>query len=190
MSMYLSLSQLKQKTLGANVSSCENDSKRVFSLGKKKSVFLSHKHSEIAPLKRVAYLLEHLDSFIYVDWLDPSMPARTCGRTAENIKEKIKKYDKFILVATEGAIASKWCNWELGFGDAQKYAYGKIALFPIRDDEKDWSGSEYLELYPVIGYIDNYQYSAEFNQYLFTGYYVFYHYGTKKAIKLVDWLSR
>lgn len=118
------------------------------------------------------------------------MPARTCGRTAENIKEKIKKYDKFILVATEGAIASKWCNWELGFGDAQKYAYGKIALFPIRDDEKDWSGSEYLELYPVIGYIDNYQYSAEFNQYLFTGYYVFYHYGTKKAIKLADWLSR
>lgn len=70
------------------------------------------------------------------------MPARTCGRTAENIKEKIKKYDKFILVATEGAIASKWCNWELGFGDVQKFAYGKIALFPIRDDEKDWSGSE------------------------------------------------
>lgn len=34
--MYLSLSQLKQKTLGANVSSCENDSKRVFSLGKKR----------------------------------------------------------------------------------------------------------------------------------------------------------
>lgn len=32
--------------------------------------------------------------------------------------------------------------------------------------------------------------SEEFNQYLFTGYYVFYHYGTKKAIKLVDWLSR
>ena len=82
------------------------------------------------------------------------MPARTCGRTAENIKEKIKKYDKFILVATEGAIASKWCNWELGFGDAQKYAYGKIALFPIRYDEKDWSESEYLELYPVIGYLD------------------------------------
>ena len=70
------------------------------------------------------------------------MPARTCGRTAENIKEKIKKYDKFILVATEGAIASKWCNWESGFGDVQKFAYGKIALFPIRDDEKDWSGSE------------------------------------------------
>lgn len=50
--------------------------------------------------------------------------------------------------------------------------------------------SEYLELYPVIGYIDSCQYSEEFNQYLFTGYYVFYHYGTKKAIKLVDWLSR
>lgn len=183
MSMYLSLSQLKQRTLGANVLSLENDSNGVFSLGKKLSVFLSHKHSEIAPLKRVAYLLEHLNSSIYVDWLDPSTPACTCGRTAENIKEKIKKYDKFILVATEGAISSKWCNWELGIGDAKKYDSEKIALFPICDDGKDWSGSEYLEIYPVIGYVDECQYFPEFKKYLFKGYYVFYYYGTKKAIK-------
>ena len=30
--------------------------------------------------------MRHLNSSIYVDWLDPSMPARTCERTAENIK--------------------------------------------------------------------------------------------------------
>lgn len=70
--------------------------------------------------------MRHLNSSIYVDWLDPSMPARTCGRTAENIKENIKKYDKFILVATEGAIASKWCNWELGFGDVRIDSDGQI----------------------------------------------------------------
>lgn len=190
MSIYLSLSQLEKITPRANVYSREHDSNRVFSHKKQLSVFLSHKHSEIAPLKRVANLLEQLNQSIYVDWLDPSMPARTCGKTAENIKEKIEKYDKFILVATEGAISSKWCNWELGFGDAQKYASNKIALFPIRDDGKDWSGSEYLELYPVIGYVDTYQYSPEFGKYLFTGYYVFYHYGIKKAIKLDVWLSQ
>lgn len=128
--------------------------------------------------------------FFYIRRLAGSINARSYMWKNSRKYKREKKYDKFILVATEGAIASKWCNWELGFGDAQKYAYGKIALFPIRDDEKDWSGSEYLELYPVIGYIDSCQYSDEFNQSLFTGYYVFCHYGTKKAIKLVDWLSR
>lgn len=189
MSMYLTLSQLEARTTGANVISRENLTNRNFYYGKKPSVFLSHKHSEIAQLKRVAYLLEQLDSFIYVDWLDSSMPQTTCGKTAENIKEKIKKYDKFILVATEGAIASKWCNWELGFGDAHKYDSEKIALFPIRNDGYDWSGNEYLEIYPVIGYIDKNQYVSGFG-YLNTGYYVFYHYGKKKAIRLQEWLSK
>ena len=85
------------------------------------------------------------------------MPAYTCGKTADNIKKKIKQYDKFILVATDGAIASKWCNWELGYGDAQKYDNEKIALFPLKqDDHTNWKGSEYLELYPVIEYINGY----------------------------------
>ena len=70
MSMYLSLSQLEAITTGANVISRENLTNRYFYDGKKPSVFLSHKHSEIAQLKRVAYLLEQLDSIIYVDWLD------------------------------------------------------------------------------------------------------------------------
>lgn len=189
MSMYLSINQLEARTRGADVISRENSTNRYFYSGKKSSVFLSHKHSEIAQLKRVAFLLEQLNPLIYVDWLDSSMPQTTCGKTAENIKEKIKKYDKFILVATEGAINSKWCNWELGFGDAHKYASEKIALFPIRNDGYDWSGSEYLEIYPVIGYIDHYQYVSNFG-YLDTGYYVFYHYGNKKAIRLEEWIVK
>lgn len=77
------------------------------------------------------------------------MPAYTCGKTAENNKKRIIQYDKFILVATERAISSKWCNWELGFGDAQKYESEKIALFPICNNGQDWSGSEYLEIIAV-----------------------------------------
>ncbi len=189
MSLYLSLGQLEARTPGTDVLTRSNPTNRYFYEGKVSSVFLSHKHNEVAPLKRVAHLLESLSTVVYVDWLDPSMPDHTCGKTAENIKKKINQYDKFILVATEGAIASKWCNWELGYGDAQKYASEKIALFPIRNDGRDWSGSEYLELYPVIGYIDNSQHIPGFG-YLNTGYYVFYHYGTKKAIRLETWLSK
>ena len=55
--------------------------------------------------------------------------------------------------------------------------------------EYDWSGNEYLEIYPVIGYIDTYQYVSGFG-YLNTGYYVFYHYGNKKAIRFQEWLSK
>lgn len=62
------------------------------------------------------------------------------------------KYDKFILVATNGAIDSKWCNWELGYGDAQKFDLGKIALFPIAQNDNNWKGSEYMQIYPTIQY--------------------------------------
>ncbi len=67
---------------------------------------------------------------VYVDWMDPSMPAYTNAETAHSLKEKIKVANKFILVATPSAINSKWCNWELGLGDAAKYKE-HIALLPI-----------------------------------------------------------
>lgn len=45
------------------------------------------------------------------------MPEKTSGLTATKIKYQIYKNDKFILLATDNAIASKWCNWEVGIGD-------------------------------------------------------------------------
>lgn len=189
--MYLTLSQLRNKTPNARTNICEHDSNRYFYAGKKCTVFLSHKHDELAQLKQVANLLEQINSLVYVDWLDPSMPTYTCGKTADNIKKKIKQYDKFILVATDAAIASKWCNWEVGYGDAQKYDTEKIALFPLKQDEHTtWKGSEYLELYPVIEYIDGYCTREGFTQPFNEGYYVVYNYGVKKAVKLTEWLNR
>jgi len=114
------------------------------------SVFLSHKHDEKQIIKDTIVLLDKLGVKVYVDWLDEGMPKSTSGQTATRIKEKIKQCDKFILLATEAAIASKWCNWELGFGDAQKYDKN-IAIMPITDTENGvFSGSEYLQIYPII----------------------------------------
>ncbi|MBV4091682.1 toll/interleukin-1 receptor domain-containing protein [Bacteroides gallinaceum] len=189
--MYLTIDQLRSRTPNARTFTREHDSHRVFYTGKKCTVFLSHKHDDLAQLKQVANLLEQIDNIVYVDWLDPSMPTYTCGKTADNIKMKIKQCDKFILIATDGAIASKWCNWEVGYGDAQKYDSEKIALFPLKQDEKtNWKGNEYLELYPVIEYFNEDCTLEGFSTPFYEGYYVVYNYGEKKAIKLKEWLNR
>lgn len=81
---------------------------------------------------------------------------KTSRETAKGIKERINKCNKFILVATNGAIDSRRCNWELGFADAQKFNK-HIALFPMKPKrEFDWEykGNEYMMIYPYIVYSD------------------------------------
>ena len=129
--MILTEDYLARLASGADIINESVHETRYFSSSGNASVFLSHKHDDLANLKRVVYILEKLHSNVYVDWLDKTMPKITSGETAVKIKDKIRKMDKFILVASDAAIESKWCNWELGFGDAQKYDRGKIALFPI-----------------------------------------------------------
>ena len=58
------------------------------------------------------------------------------------------------MLATEGAIDSKWCNWELGYGDAKKFK-DHIAIFPLKKkgtSEFTYKGYEYLQIYPAITY--------------------------------------
>lgn len=113
------------------------------------TVFLSHKHDEVAVLHDVISLLRRCGVDVYVDWMDEGMPKTTSGLTAIKLKDKINKCKKFIFLGTEGAIASKWCNWELGLGDAKKYP-SNIAIMPIAENNGIYSGSEYLQIYPVI----------------------------------------
>ena len=89
---------------------------------RKTTVFISHKHDDLDDLKGLlGFLEQEYDVKVYIDSRDPSMPKITSAQTALNIRERIKRCDKFILLATNGAIESKWCNWELGYGDAQKF---------------------------------------------------------------------
>lgn len=125
---------------------------------KKTKVFLSHKHDDLEDLKGVIGLLkEKFNVDVYIDSKDKAMPKTTSGVTATKIKERIKKCDKFILLATDGAIESKWCNWELGFGDANKLDKNNLALFPMCENifsESSYKGNEYLEIYPHIVFRD------------------------------------
>ena len=115
----------------------------------KVTVFLSHKHDETEILQDVISLLKNCGVDVYVDWMDEGMPQKTSGETAHKLKQKIDACRKFIFLGTEGAIASKWCNWELGQGDAKKYP-SNIAIMPIADRDGIYSGSEYMQIYPTI----------------------------------------
>lgn len=112
------------------------------------TIFLSHSHSDKVLLESFISILNRIPVTVYLDWMDDELTFPPSGITAERIKEKIKENRKFILLATVRAISSKWCNWELGLGDAAKYDE-HIALFPVADSS-GWDGNEYLQIYPYI----------------------------------------
>lgn len=147
-----------------------------YGYAKKTTVFISHKHDDLNDLKGILGFLQNTYGVkVYIDSQDPTMPKVTSGETASNIKKRIKQCDKFILLATNGAIESKWCNWELGYGDAQKYRE-HIALFPMKPEGSysyEYKGSEYMDLYPFICYYEGFEkYSNGYP--VKEGYYVCY----------------
>lgn len=156
----------------------------------KPMVFLSHKHDELVILQDVIAFLNSEGVDIYVDWMDEEMPAYTNVNTALRLKEKIKTANKFVLVATPNAINSKWCNWELGLGDAAKYIEN-IALFPINRTYQSFSGAEYLKIYPYIEY-ENGDGKYLNGSNIPKGYYVKtpLENGNTRLIPLKEWLKR
>lgn len=153
----------------------------------KTTVFLSHKHDEKDKLEGAIAFLRNFGISIYVDWLDEGMPKTTSGETAEKLKLRIRHNDKFILLATEAAIESKWCNWELGLGDAAKFL-DNIALLPVKKDFRDFSGSEYLQIYPYIINLERAEYVK--GQLKGRGAYVVFpeKNGSNRIMTLTEWL--
>lgn len=189
--MILTESKLRSLTPQVGMVTEARTRTRYFSVSNHKlSVFLSHKHDELEHLERVRFLLEKVHTSVYVDWADLAMQHPTDRTTAEALKDKIKKYDKFIFIASDAAIDSKWCNWEIGYGDAQKYESNKIVIFPIKQDNREWKGSEYLQLYPSIEYYDGSSRYSDTNNIIPEGFYVKYQYNNNHIEPLWKWLNK
>ena len=67
---------------------------RAFSEGSrisnKKTIFLSHKHSDLNDLKDIiGFLQSHYNVNVYIDSMDKDMPKNTNGETAKRIKNII-----------------------------------------------------------------------------------------------------
>lgn len=118
------------------------------------SVFISHKHSDIEDLEGLLGLLKTgFNVNPYLDCLDDGMPLETCAQTAIRIKQVISFCPKFILLATEDALLSRWCNWEVGIADKLKLSTNDMAILPLlerKKKEEDYKGNEYLRIYPYI----------------------------------------
>jgi len=115
------------------------------------SIFLSHSHLDKDVVEQAKIFFENLGISIYVDWADETMPERTNGVTANKIKNQIITVnDKFVLLATNNAVSSKWCNWEVGIADPFKLPDKKLAILPLANNRGDWDGNEYLQIYPRI----------------------------------------
>lgn len=155
----------------------------------KPTIFISHKHSDLQDLQGVIGLLQDLGAKIYIDSMDIKMPKETSGDTAKRIKEVIKYCKKFVLLATEDAIRSYWCNWELGIGDTHKFKEN-IAILPMKEigeSNYKYIGNEYLQIYPQITHykgFTNYQ-----GHYFESGYYISSPYDNY-ITKLEDWLRQ
>lgn len=119
-------------------------------------VFISHKHSRFfgKELQGFLTLLQNKYNVItYIDSEDRLMPQKTCSETAERIKNIIGSAQRFILFATQDAIRSMWCNWEVGIADKTHYLKGSMAILPFGSTtlkNSSYLGTEYLQLYPRI----------------------------------------
>ena len=129
----------------------------------------------------------------YIDSKDSSMPSVTSGVTASKIKERIRQCDKFILLATDGAVESKWCNWELGYGDSQKFSSKDIAILPLKRkgySDSSYKGNEYMQIYPYISFYEGNETNTT-GGYVNRGYYVVTddEKGVHNIIPLESWLK-
>lgn len=155
-----------------------NESRQFSRSSQTTSIFLSHAHTDKEMIEQAVTFFRTLGISVYVDWMDHTMPERPTGETASNIKSKIQLNDKFVLLATNAAVASKWCNWEVGIADPYKSSSKKMALFPLADTSGTWNGNEYLQIYPRI----------ETSSYYASSFSVIYPDGTSESIE--SWLRK
>ena len=113
------------------------------------SVFLSYSHYDDKLLTMVSVLLQCQGASVYIDRLDPELPAVPCTETAAVLRKRIAECDKLVVVAGESVSRSVWVPWELGFADGSKKE-ADVAILPIQEGDGRWKGTEYVGLYPAI----------------------------------------
>lgn len=113
------------------------------------SIYMCYSPEDLEWVTKAVVMLRGLRVRIAVDWLDPVVSPFESAETAADIKRRIRENDRFILLATEHALASPACNWALGYADSEK-ARKKIALLPVTEKKGEWNGGGYTQVYQRI----------------------------------------
>lgn len=118
------------------------------------SVFLSHSHEDRDLVEPVANFIASMGISLYVDWLDPKMPSITSAETAERIKTMIVENHRFLVLASERSLESRWVPWELGYADGEK-KFEDIAILPIQEYNYKGAPNEYVQVYQEVARTTN-----------------------------------
>ncbi len=115
------------------------------------NLFVFHKPDQLEELDSTVNFLNNFRVLIYVDWLDEHIAQDKSEATTKLITQKINDNKKFIFLATEEAIQSKWCDWVLRLAKTLK-PIEDIAVLPVRADFSDYNddGEAYLQKYAYI----------------------------------------
>lgn len=115
-------------------------------------VFLSHSMSDAQIVLGIKTILESQYGLnVYVDWIEDKQLNResVTAKTAETLRKRMQQSTTLLYLTTDNSSKSKWMPWELGYFDGHKPS--KVAIFPVLNSAyDDFSGQEYLGLYPVI----------------------------------------
>jgi len=115
-----------------------------------RTAFLCHSHIDRDIVLGFVRELSEAGWRIYVDWLDPSLPEKPDRHTASKIKDRIRRANFFIFLATPNSVKSRWCPWEIGYADGVK-PIDSIFVVPTEDGAGTY-GNEYLDLYRRIDF--------------------------------------
>ena len=131
--------------------------KRAFDSSEVYDIFISHSYLDKNLINALYYIFESCGYTVFIDWKNEELQNR--DEVSKEVAIKLKKYMKnckgLLYVATNNSSNSKWCPWELGFVDGLK---NRVAILPILNDEKnEYSGQEYLGIYPYVVYAKVYK---------------------------------
>ncbi|MBR8534680.1 hypothetical protein KDU71_03845 [Carboxylicivirga sediminis] len=117
-------------------------------------IFLSHSYKDKSEIQRLYELLTFdlntRNYKVYVDWLYNKELKRENVNvdTANVIRSNIEKSKCLIYATPINETNSKWMPWECGYMDGFT---GNVAILPIMEEvDEEFSGEEFLTLYPVI----------------------------------------
>jgi TIR domain len=113
-------------------------------------VFLSHAADDKDEVDRVRLILLEAKFRVYCDRHDDRQLDRSkvSAATANTLKDRMRRCNAMVYVATRRAPVSKWMPWELGFFDGVR---GKILIYPVDEAAlKAARNQEYLSLFKIL----------------------------------------
>lgn len=115
-------------------------------------IFLSHSYLDAELVLGIRETINATGFSVYVDWVDDDHLRRSdvSRETAVALRQRMASSEALFYATSIASPASKWMPWECGFFDGLK---GRVAICPLTPSpqaDNEYSGQEYLGLYPYV----------------------------------------